>query len=304
MTIKSSFTAAEPPSINLPAQPVKPRLSPGARLLRSSFHYLGLRMPSLTARVAYWLWFRPGRKQRGGDKPLLFKQAEWIPLKWQGKRVAAYAWGQGSPVLFVHGWGSSASKLDMLAAALVAAGNRVIAFDAPAHGRSAGSRTNVIEITGVILELDRIHGPFAAVVAHSFGGLCTVQAMRRGLRVKRLVCISAPSHFDFTLASYGRMLNLPNKVVARLSTLVEEQFGADIWSRMSMHTEPGEISVPALIIHDEDDMIVAVTEGECVAAAWPRARLLKTNGLGHRRILADEMVIAEVSRFINSSQAG
>lgn len=304
MTIKSSFKATEPPGTNLPGQPAIHTLSPGARLLRSGFRYLGLRMPRLTARMAYWLWFRPGRKQRDGDKSLLFEQAEWIPLKWQGKQVAAYAWGQGSPVLLVHGWGSSASKLDMLAAALVAAGNRVIAFDAPAHGRSAGSRTNVIEITGVILELDRIHGPFAAVVAHSFGGLCTIQAVRRGLRLKRLVCISAPSHFDYTLASYGRMLNLPNKVVTRLSTLVEEQFGADIWSRMSMHTEPGEISVPALIIHDEDDMIVPVTEGECVAASWPQARLLKTNGLGHRRILADEMVIAEVSRFISAGEEG
>ena len=304
MTIKSSFTATKPPVTKLPGQPANLRLSPGARLLRGGFHYLGLRMPRLTARVAYWLWFRPGRKQRDGDKSLLFKRAEWVPLKWQGKQVAAYAWGQGAPVLLVHGWGSSASNMDMLAAALVAAGKRVIAFDAPAHGRSAGSRTNVIEVSGVILELDRIHGPFAAVVAHSFGGLCTVQAVRRGLRVKRLVCISAPSHFDFTLASYGRMLNLPNKVVARLSTLVEEQFGADIWSRMSMHTEPGEISVPALIIHDEDDMIVAVAEGEWVAAAWPQARLLKTNGLGHRRILADEMVIAEVSRFIGAGEEG
>ena len=151
-------------------------------------------MPRITARIAYDLWFRPGSKQRSGDDSVLFKHAEVIPFKWHGKQVAAYAWGQGSPVLLVHGWGSRASRLDALAGALVATGNRAIAFNAPAHCRSAGRRTNAFEIAGVILELDRILGPFSAVLAHSLGGSCTVQALRQGLRLKRLVCISAPSH--------------------------------------------------------------------------------------------------------------
>ena len=93
MTIKSSFTATEPPGTNLPGQPANLRLSPGARLLRGSFHYLGLRAPRLTARVADWIWFRPGRKQRGGDKSGMFDQAELSPLKWVGQRGGDAAGG-------------------------------------------------------------------------------------------------------------------------------------------------------------------------------------------------------------------
>jgi hypothetical protein len=37
---------------------------------------------------------------------------------------------------------------------------------------------------------------------------------------------------------------------------------------------------------------------EAIVSAWPEARLIKTEGLGHRRILKDQKVIAEVADFI------
>ena len=46
------------------------------------------------------------------------------------------------------------------------------------------------------------------------------------------------------------------------------------------------------------------THGAAVAAAWPGARLIETSGLGHRRLLRDEAVVAQVSSFIAASPAG
>jgi pimeloyl-ACP methyl ester carboxylesterase len=54
----------------------------------------------------------------------------------------------------------------------------------------------------------------------------------------------------------------------------------------------------ALVIHDRDDRLMPWTHGATVARLWPGARLLSTDGLGHRRILADEAVTRRAADFI------
>ena len=49
---------------------------------------------------------------------------------------------------------------------------------------------------------------------------------------------------------------------------------------------------PLLVIHDRADKEVPCAEGEALAAAWPNGSLVTTVGLGHRRILHDQAVIA------------
>ena len=45
------------------------------------------------------------------------------------------------------------------------------------------------------------------------------------------------------------------------------------------------MNIPLLVIHDEDDSFVPLQFGQSIAAAWPGAKLVTTEGLGHRRIL-------------------
>jgi hypothetical protein len=52
------------------------------------------------------------------------------------------------------------------------------------------------------------------------------------------------------------------------------------------------------VIHDRDDRMMPWTHGATVARLWPGARLLSTEGLGHRRILADEGVTRAAADFI------
>nr|MBA3542137.1 hypothetical protein [Deltaproteobacteria bacterium] len=62
--------------------------------------------------------------------------------RWRGHHidVAAWRWGHGPTVLLVHGWEGRGSQLGSFVEPLVAAGLSVVAFDAPAHGDSAGNR--------------------------------------------------------------------------------------------------------------------------------------------------------------------
>ena len=56
---------------------------------------------------------------------------------------------------------------------------------------------------------------------------------------------------------------------------------------------------PTLIVHDRDDPSIPVTDGAAIAAAWPASRLRVTSGLGHRRLLRDPDVVAEVVDFVS-----
>jgi hypothetical protein len=51
-------------------------------------------------------------------------------------------------------------------------------------------------------------------------------------------------------------------------------------------------------VHDRLDREVSFTHAERLADAWRQARLHATEGLGHRRILRDDGVVAEVVEFV------
>jgi pimeloyl-ACP methyl ester carboxylesterase len=53
-----------------------------------------------------------------------------------------------------------------------------------------------------------------------------------------------------------------------------------------------------LVLHDRDDREVPFTHGEQLAASWPNAQLHAAQGLGHRRILRDEAIVADVTAYI------
>jgi hypothetical protein len=58
------------------------------------------------------------------------------------------------------------------------------------------------------------------------------------------------------------------------------------------------IRARTLVVHDEGDDEVPFGDGERVAARIRGGRLHTTRGLGHRKILRDESVIAVVTQFL------
>ena len=59
------------------------------------------------------------------------------------------------------------------------------------------------------------------------------------------------------------------------------------------------MNTPLLVVHDRDDRDTFWSEGAALVKAWPGARLMTTEGLGHRRILRDKGVIEDVTQFID-----
>ncbi|MGB5077347.1 MAG: alpha/beta fold hydrolase, partial [Sphingorhabdus sp.] len=53
-----------------------------------------------------------------------------------GNRLNVKDWGDGPPVILIHGWPLSCDSWDPISDALAHAGNRVIAYDRRGFGRS------------------------------------------------------------------------------------------------------------------------------------------------------------------------
>jgi hypothetical protein len=61
--------------------------------------------------------------------------------------------------------------------------------------------------------------------------------------------------------------------------------------------------MPMLVIHNEDDLVVDVSQAHRIAAAHgSKARLMTTHGLGHHRILADPVVVEQIVDFVAAAE--
>src|SRR2546423_5499989 len=101
--------------------------------------------------------------------------------RWDNRRIrlAAWRWGFGPTVLLVHGWEGRGSQLGAFIEPLVAAGLSVVAFDAPGHGDSPGSRLYLTDHADALDAVARAIGPVHAVIAHSFGVAAMLLARSR-----------------------------------------------------------------------------------------------------------------------------
>ena len=269
----------------------------GMRLL---FATLGRFFPGLMGRWAYSLWFRTRRFPESAAGRRIAGKARRDTLLVDDIPVAVYSWGSGPIVLFIHGWSGRGSQVAAFADPLIAAGYRVMSVDAPGHGDTPGDRTNILECTAVVQAFNRHYGPVYAAITHSFGGMVLAYAMKKGMPVERVVCISAPAHVEYLLDSFAHTLSIPDAVVTDMRRRMDARFPEGFWENISTVINVRGLEVPALIIHDENDHSVPWEQGKIIANAWPGARFLKTAGLGHGRILRDKTVVAVAVDFINS----
>lgn len=268
------------------------------RSLRAALGLTGAISPELAGRWAHWLWYRSRRYPEPPREQDWLRSARRSRLPHRGRPLAVYDWGTGPTVLLVHGWHGRGPQLGAFAVALAAAGMRAVAFDTPAHGRTPGRSTNLPEVSAALRAVAAAFGPVHGLIAHSFGAPCALHAMGEGLAVDRMAVLAAPSSVEFLIDSFAGTLALPLPVVRVLRRRLEERFGPDLWVRFAPRELVRARPVPALVLHDEDDREVPVEEGAALAAAWPGALFERTRGLGHRRMLRADAVVARVVEFL------
>jgi pimeloyl-ACP methyl ester carboxylesterase len=268
--------------------------------MRGAFRLASPIAPGLVSRQAYRLWFKTQRHPLPAREKPALESAHCAFINLGEKRIATYSWGETGPwILLVHGWSGRGTQMAPFIEPLLKSGYRVLSFDAPGHGKSDGNGTSAFEIIDTLALLEKQYGAFHAIITHSFGGLCTAAALSGHINAQHAVLISSPASLLGLLDTFSCVLQLSEKVQAKVQTLAEQQFGKDMWQRMDTRENVRTLSLPGLIIHDEDDHDVPWQDGMEIAKAWPKARFIKTSRLGHRRILRDSSIITAAIDFIS-----
>jgi pimeloyl-ACP methyl ester carboxylesterase len=271
-------------------------VTPGWLLLalRLFFAALSRVSPGAAGRLALRLFCTPRRHHRPTWEADIADAGTRVHV---GPHLAARAFGSGPLVLLVHGWEGRGTQLGRFVEPLVRAGFRVIAVDLPAHGDSAGRTTDLIECTEAVRKVGRDVGPLAAVVTHSFGGAITTLALERGLDASAVVLIASPSSIDDVLRRFEKLIGLSRAAAHAFRTEIQHRTRVKL-ADVEIFERVARLNVPALIVHDRGDGEVPFHDAERLAARWPGATLVPTEGLGHRRILKDDDVIRRAVAFV------
>jgi pimeloyl-ACP methyl ester carboxylesterase len=253
--------------------------------------------PAAAASVLDALLMTPRRRRPQRREQEWLAGAERTALEAAGSRLAVWSWGQGRPVLLVHGWSGRGSQLGAFVAPLVAAGYRAVAFDQPGHGASTGRRSSLVAMSDAVAALIEHLGIVDGVIAHSAGAAATALALAGGTRQPRIVFVAPPSDLAWFTRRLVRAAGLPALLYRRSRRRIERRIGAR-WSELRMEVVAPEMTQPLLVIHDRGDREVPWEQGAAVARAWPSAELVTTEGLGHQRILRDERIVASALGFL------
>lgn len=214
------------------------------------------------------------------------------------KDIVVYQLGNGDKkVLLVHGWSGRGTQLVKFADALVAKGYSIVSFDAPAHGKSPGSTTIMTDFIASIAEVDRKFGPFDAAVGHSLGGMSLLNAVKLGLKINRLVTIGSGDKVNDILVDFVSKLELKPEFGAHLQQHFEKKYNTEMES-YSAYLAAQSITIPVLVIHDENDDEVPVSASKNIYSNLKNGELFITNNLGHRKILGSQEVIDKTINFI------
>jgi pimeloyl-ACP methyl ester carboxylesterase len=258
---------------------------------------LSLVAPPLAVPIAKRLWCTPMRADVKPVEQKVMDSADPFELEIEGNTIACWSWGAGPAVLLLHGWGSRGSRMTDFVEPLIDAGFRVVSFDAPAHGDSTGRTTTGIYYSRALLKVAAHIGGPHAIVAHSMGGWVASLAFRQGLRADRAVFISSPDDMKYYSILFAEQTGFSMKVQEKAERRLEIETGVE-WSQLSADNVYGGHDFPLLVIHDRDDPVSALEQGENVHRAWKGSELIVTEGLGHRRIITDPAVISRAVAFL------
>ncbi|TDD74992.1 alpha/beta hydrolase [Flavobacterium caseinilyticum] len=217
------------------------------------------------------------------------------------KEVVLYQYGKSEKkILLVHGWSGRGTQLFKIADELVKEGYSTISFDAPAHGKSPGKTTIMVDFIATILEIEKQAGPFEAAIGHSLGGMSVLNAIKKGLKVNHAVVIGSGDIVEDIIDDFIAKLELKPSVGTLLRLHFEKKYGEKMNS-YSAFLAAKETAIPVLVIHDNHDPEVPVKAGIHIHKYLKNGELLLTDGLGHRKILGNSKVIDKTVQFIKGN---
>jgi pimeloyl-ACP methyl ester carboxylesterase len=131
------------------------------------------------------------------------------------------------------------------------------------------------------------------------GSAILTEALYAGLAVQCAVLISTPAYYESYARNFAVTAGLDAEGTEMMITLLCDAIDADV-REIAMPRHAPNLHQPALFIHSTDDRVIAIEDSLASAAAWPGARHMRVEGLGHKRILTDQAVVAATIEFVTT----
>ncbi len=242
--------------------------------------------PQTTAQAAFYLFGLPRPRKVKEKERAFLEKAQWEYLPIGTQRIAVYHWGDPAApaALLAHGWESRAGRWRKIGPGLLEAGYRVVALDAPAHGRSSGWHFNMIRYADVLRVLLEREGPVELMIGHSVGGASSIWAMNTvapEYRPRRAVIMASFASLSHVMENGRQLVGAEPALLAALDDFIERLSGRRIAQYDLTEAVRHLGNVEALLLHDRHDPVTSFSESERLRAAWPGARLVATEGFGH-----------------------
>ncbi len=268
---------------------------------------IGIFSTRKAAMIAFDLFCTPFTNTTQKRVPTIFQQSDATSFKLHDLTIRGFQWksnlSNSKKVLIVHGFSSYAYKFEGFIAPLKELGFEVFAFDAPAHGNSDGKRINAILYKEMILEVEKLFGPFYAIIAHSFGGISAALAMEQMPfpEQRKLILIAPATETRTAVNNFFTVITANDAIIKDFEQYILEMTGqsfAYFSTARVIRTIPSSV----LWVHDQDDKICTYSDmKDLVTENINRTEFLVTKGLGHNKIYLDPSVRQQIVKFITSS---
>lgn len=273
----------------------------GLAYYRTNLRLLALVSPEKAARKALKLFSTPFAKSTSKPAPI-FEEGELLTFKLGDILITGNRWNHPAKkkVLIVHGFESGSKNFYQYIVELIRHDFEVLAFDAPARGRSGGKRITLPDYVEMVSTVIGKYGPIEHYLAHSFGGLTLMHALEKSSNeaFSRIALVAPATESTSAVDRFFRMFNLGENVRLHFDELVVKKGGVHL-SHYSIRRAITNLKAHILWIHDATDKVTPLQDALKVKEDnHPNLDFMITTGLGHRRIYRDEKVLKTVIDFL------
>lgn len=272
------------------------------KLIRARFWLISRMSKRKAAEKAFQLFCTPQTRLKKSLPPL-FERAEQMKFTLENYTINGFRWNHPSPerVLIMHGFESGVLNFENYIEPLIKKGFEVLAFDAPAHGRSSGNTINVITYKNFVHEINRRFGPVKSFITHSFGGLAlslAVEEMDHNEEF-RIVFIAPAAETQTAIDNFFRLLKLDDGVRNEFEKLIISMGGKDP-SWYSLTRASANIRARVLYLQDKDDIQTPLSDVKpLIERNYPNFHFIISTGLGHRKIYREPKSVKAVMEFLS-----
>jgi esterase/lipase len=272
------------------------------KYVRTKFKFLSILSRRKAAEKAFELFCTPQFRTTKA-LPSVFEKSERIEFLFEENIVRGYRWNHPSQkkALILHGFESSVVNFENYIEPLIKKGYEVLAFDAPAHGRSTGKTITVITYKNLVHHIWIHYGPIDSFITHSFGGLTLCLALEEipHSASTKIVLVAPAAETKTAIDNFFKLLKLNDGVRKEFDRLIEEQGGKPPeW--YSVSRTAAKLKGQVLFLQDKDDYMTPLSDVKSIMDKnYPNFHFVISEGLGHRRIYRDEQSIEKIMEFLS-----